>query len=116
MAYPLGSTTKTLAVQSVSRASLDAKRWTVTPRHNPRYGWNLILAPSCSAPSARHKVEKVNVTLAPATTSGLLRYSQLLERIMQGTECSKRTAQLAISQACQKGSILQDDGHCRLPG
>ena len=31
------------------------------------------------------------------------------------TECSKRTAQLAISEACQQGWIVQDNGQYRLP-
>jgi hypothetical protein len=29
--------------------------------------------------------------------------------------CSKRTAQLAISNACREGGIVQDNGHYRLP-
>jgi hypothetical protein len=35
---------------------------------------------------------------------------------MDLTECSKRTAQLAITEACRQGSIVQSDGHYRLPG
>ena len=31
------------------------------------------------------------------------------------TECSKRTAQLAITEACQQGWIVQDNGQYRLP-
>ena len=31
------------------------------------------------------------------------------------TECSKRTAQLAIAEACRQGSIVQADGQYRLP-
>ena len=30
-------------------------------------------------------------------------------------ECSRRTAQLAVSQTCQDGLIVLDDGHRRLP-
>ena len=43
------------------------------------------------------------------------RYNQLREQIMDRTECSKRTAQLAISEACQQGWIVQDNGQYRLP-
>jgi hypothetical protein len=31
------------------------------------------------------------------------------------TQCSKRTIQRAITEVCQQGSIIQDDGRYRLP-
>jgi hypothetical protein len=34
---------------------------------------------------------------------------------MERTECSKRTAQLAIGEACREGVIVQVDGQYRLP-
>ena len=34
---------------------------------------------------------------------------------MNTAACSKRTAQLAISQACQRGVIVQANGQYRLP-
>jgi hypothetical protein len=37
------------------------------------------------------------------------------DRIMHTTECSKRTAQLAISEACLQGVIVQTNGLYRLP-
>jgi hypothetical protein len=43
------------------------------------------------------------------------RYTQLRQQIMTLTECSKRTAQMAITAACQQGSIVQTDGHYCLP-
>jgi hypothetical protein len=43
------------------------------------------------------------------------RYHQLRQQIMTLTECSKRTAQVAITLACQQGSIVQVDGHYSLP-
>ena len=43
------------------------------------------------------------------------RYAALRGQIMQLTECSKRTAQVAIAKACQQGWILQSDGQYRLP-
>jgi hypothetical protein len=43
------------------------------------------------------------------------RYNQLRDQIMTTTECSKRTAQLAISKACRQGWIVQADGQYRLP-
>src|SRR5439155_21050012 len=43
------------------------------------------------------------------------RYNQLRDQIMNTTECSKRTAQLAISEACQRGVIVQTNGQYRLP-
>jgi hypothetical protein len=44
-----------------------------------------------------------------------VRYTQLRDQIMDLTECSKRTAQLAITEACRQGSIVQADGQYRLP-
>jgi hypothetical protein len=67
------------------------------------------------AQTSRNKVEPVDVTQALSTRGGQLRYSELRHEIMQQTECSKRTAQLAISQACKHGSIVHNDGQYRLP-
>jgi hypothetical protein len=62
------------------------------------------------------KVEKANVTQALANLGGQVRYNQLRQQIMLLTECSKRTAQLAIRAACQQGWIVQAAGHYRLSG
>ena len=43
------------------------------------------------------------------------RYNQLRQQIMDLTDCSKRTAQLAIADACRDGVIVQADGQYRLP-
>jgi hypothetical protein len=68
------------------------------------------------APSPlRRKVETTDVTQALTRSGGALHYNQLRQQITQGTQCSKRTAQLAIRQACQEGWIVQDDGQYRLP-
>ena len=37
------------------------------------------------------------------------------EEIMTLTECSKRTARLAITEACQQGWIVAANGHYRSP-
>jgi hypothetical protein len=66
------------------------------------------------APSAR-KVETMDVSRALAQRGGQLRYNQLREEIMQGAHCSKRTAQLAITQAAQQGRIRQQNGQYHLP-
>jgi hypothetical protein len=34
---------------------------------------------------------------------------------MRVTDCSRRTAQLAIQEACLNGGIVQDNGQYRLP-
>jgi hypothetical protein len=44
------------------------------------------------------------------------RHNQLREQVMHLTDCSQRTAQLAIREACQKGGIVHDNGQYRLPG
>ncbi len=63
--------------------------------------------------SARRKVERIDVTQALADLGGEARYNQLREQIMTLTECSKRTAQLAITEACQQGWIMAVNGHYR---
>jgi hypothetical protein len=71
-----------------------------------------VLAP----PTAGRKVEKIHVTQALSNLGEQVRYNQLREQIMTLSECSKRTAQLAITEACQQGWIVQADGHYHLPG
>jgi hypothetical protein len=70
---------------------------------------------STSPPTARRKVEKADVTQALTGIGEQVRYTQLRDQIMDLTECSKRTAQLAITEACRQGSIVQADGQYRLP-
>ena len=70
-------------------------------------------APSQARP--RRKVELEDVAQALAGIGQQARHNQLREQIMQRTDCSKRTAQLAISEACRQGGIVQDNGQYRLP-
>ena len=84
-------------------------------RLDPQSLWFSTTAGSAPAPTPdRRKVENVDVTAALAKHAGL-RYNQLRREIMQRAHCSKRTAQLAISQASQQGLILQSNGQYRLP-
>jgi hypothetical protein len=71
------------------------------------------LAPSKAA--ARAKVEQQDVTQALTSLGRQTRYNQLRQQIMDLTACSKRTAQLAITDACRDGVIVQADGQYRLP-
>lgn len=70
-------------------------------------------APSHAHP--RRKVESEDVTQALAGMGKQARHNQLREQIMRLTDCSKRTAQLAIGAACRQGGIVQDNGQYRLP-
>jgi hypothetical protein len=83
---------------------------------NPQSLW-FCSTGSATAPVAvpRRKVEKTDVTRAIANIGAPARYSELRSEIMHLTECSKRTAQVAIQQACREGSIEQADGQYRLP-
>jgi len=72
------------------------------------------LAPSRAA-AARKKVEQEHVTKALAGLGQQARYNQLREQVMDLADCSRRTAQLAIAEACRQGSIVQADGQYRLP-
>jgi len=69
-------------------------------------------APAASPP--RHKVDTADVQRV-VQTSGPTRFNQLRQQIMTQSECSRRTAQLAIQRACQQGSIINDNGQYRLP-
>jgi hypothetical protein len=70
--------------------------------------------PPCQA-RPRRKVEPEDVTQTLAAMGKQARHNQLREQIMQRADCSKRTAQLAISAACRQGGIVQDNGQYRLP-
>jgi hypothetical protein len=82
---------------------------------NPKTLW---FSSCCSPPTPaapRRKVQKTDVTRAIANVGEQARYTQLRGEIMNLTECSKRTAQLAIDQARRQGWIVQEDGQYRLP-
>ena len=81
---------------------------------NPHTLWFSSAGPAPPKTTSGRKVETTDVSQALASRGGQLRYNQLREEIMQRTQCSKRTAQLAITQASQQGLILQDDGQYRL--
>jgi hypothetical protein len=60
-------------------------------------------------------VEPKDVTQALTGIGEPARYNQLRQQVMQLTACSKRTAQLAIREACLKGGVVRDNGQYRLP-
>jgi AAA domain len=62
----------------------------------------------------RRKVETPDVERAVAA-SGSVRFNQLRQHLMDQSECSRRTAQLAIQRACREGSIVHQNGQYCLP-
>lgn len=82
---------------------------------DPRTLWFSSAGPPPATVAPRRKVEKMDVTQALTEMGDQARYNQLRDQIMNTTECSKRTAQLAISEACQQGFIVQANGQYRLP-
>ena len=82
---------------------------------DPRTLWFSSTDKVPSPATPRRKVEKTDVTQVLAEMGDQARYNQLRDQIMNTTECSKRTAQLAISHACQQGLIVQANGQYRLP-
>jgi len=83
---------------------------------NPQTLWfSCVSGPTQAKKNPGRKVEIRDVSQALAQRSGPLRYNQLRQEIMQRTQCSKRTAQLAISQASQQGLIRQQAGQYHLP-
>ena len=83
---------------------------------NPNTLWfSSAASPSATSATPRRKVAHEDITQAFAHAGNPARYTDLRGQIMQLTECSKRTAQAAITEACQQGWILQSDGQYRLP-
>src|SRR5207245_6108262 len=83
---------------------------------NPQTLWfSSAASPSGASAVPRRKVAKEHITQAFTHAGNPARYSALRGQIMDLTECSKRTAQVAIAQACQQGWIIQSDGQYRLP-
>jgi len=74
----------------------------------PTYG------PPPAASATPRKVDTADVQRA-VQTSGPTRFNPLRQQIMNQSECSRRTAQLAIQRACQQGSIINVNGQYRLP-
>src|SRR5499425_1080813 len=81
---------------------------------NPHTLWFSAAGPVPAKAALGRKVEMTDVCQAFANRGVPLRYNQLREEIMKRTQCSKRTAQLAITQASQQGLSLQDNGQYRL--
>jgi hypothetical protein len=81
----------------------------------PQSLWFSAAGAAPSHARARKKVEPADVTQALAGIGKQAGHNQLRDQIMRTTECSKRTAQLAIRDACVKGGIVQDNGQYRLP-
>ena len=82
---------------------------------DPQTLWFSSAGQPSATPAARRKVEQADVMQALTGVGEQVRYTQLRDQIMDLTECSKRTAQLAITEACRQGSIVQADGQYRLP-
>ena len=82
---------------------------------NPKTLWFSAGSSPPPAAASRRKVEKTDIRQAITNIGQRARYSQLRGEIMNLTECSKRTAQLAINEARQQGWIVQADGQYRLP-
>ena len=83
---------------------------------NPQTLWfSGTASPVASAAAPRRKVAKEDITQAFAHAGNPARYTDLRGQIMNLTECSKRTAQAAITEACQQGWIIQSDGQYQLP-
>ena len=83
---------------------------------NPQTLWfSPVGGPIQPKSNPRRKVESQEVSQTLAQRGGPLRYNQLRQEIMQRNQCSKRTAQLAITQAVEQGEIRQHAGQYVLP-
>jgi len=82
---------------------------------DPQTLWFSSSGAAAAPPAERRKVELEDVTKALTGLGKQARYNQLRQQVMDLTDCSKRTAQLAIAEACQSGRLVQTDGQYRLP-
>jgi hypothetical protein len=83
---------------------------------NPNTLWfSAAASPGHTSAAPQRKVAREDISQAFVHAGNPARYTDLRSQIMQLTECSKRTAQVAITQACQQGWIVQSDGQYRLP-
>jgi hypothetical protein len=64
--------------------------------------FSAVGAPPADIAAERRKVEPGDVQQALTELGSQARYNQLRQQIMTLTECSKRTAQMAITAACQQ--------------
>lgn len=83
--------------------------------HPPTLWFCSAASPGIASTAPRRKVAPEDITQAFAHAGNPARYTDLRGQIMNLTECSKRTAQGAITEACQQGWIIQSDGQYRLP-
>jgi hypothetical protein len=72
------------------------------------------LAPSKAA-VVRKNVEREHGAKALTDPGQQACDNQLRQQVMDQTDCSRRTALLAIAEACRQGSIVHADGQYRLP-
>jgi hypothetical protein len=82
---------------------------------DPQTLWFFAAGLTPAKTPAHPKVEQKDVAKALGELGRQTRYNQLRQQIMDLTDCSKRTAQLAIADACRDGIIVQADGQYRLP-
>ena len=66
------------------------------------------------AAKSRRKVAGSDVEQALAALGNQAGYNELRGQIMNAAECSKRTAQIAIADACQEQRIIRDNGLYRI--
>jgi hypothetical protein len=77
--------------------------------------WFAPAGPALAAAAARRKVDAADVRQAVEDLGGQARYTELRQHLMGRAACSKRTAQLAITAACEHGVVVPDNHHYRLP-
>ena len=82
---------------------------------DPQTLWFSAAGSPAATATSRRKVDRSGIAQALADMGDEAGYNQLRDQIMNTTDCSKRTAQLAIAEACRQGWIVRANGHYRLP-
>ncbi len=82
---------------------------------DPKTLWFSSAGDAPAVAKSRRKVEGSDVEQALAALGNQAGYNDLRGQIMTAAECSKRTAQIAIADACQEQRIIRDNGRYRIP-
>jgi hypothetical protein len=82
---------------------------------DPETLWFAPTGHPAPTPGERHKVAQADILQVLTDLGGAGRYTEVRHHLMTRTACSKRTAQLAITAACEQGWIVQHSNQYCLP-
>lgn len=82
---------------------------------NPDTLWFTASEDPSNPPPSRRKVSPADVEQALHRLGASAAYTALRQQVMLDSGCCKRTAQLAIAEACRTGVLVRENGSYQLP-